>query len=126
MCTFPSPIVFDLLIALMLCTSTAFAWPQADRDEQAAQFAQAGQKALSTGHYPEARENFERLAKLDPDIAEVHATLAAIYFKLRQFEFAVREVRMAQKLKPALPKLDSLLALSLSGTGSIRRSPPPP
>ena len=29
----------------------------------------------------EARVNFERLAKLEPTVAEVHATLAAICFK---------------------------------------------
>jgi tetratricopeptide (TPR) repeat protein len=90
------------------------AWPQASKDEQAEKYAAAGQKALAAGQYREARENFEQLAKLDPDIAEVHATLAAIYFKQREYELSVSEVRTAQKLKPNLPKLDSLLALSLS------------
>jgi predicted Zn-dependent protease len=54
------------------------------------------------------------LAKLEPNIAEVHATLGAIYFQQHEYELAVREVRTAQKLKPSLPKLDSLLGLSLA------------
>ncbi len=47
-------------------------------------------------------------------MAEVHATLAAIYFKLRQYDLAVESIHSAQKLKPGLPHLDSLLGLSLA------------
>jgi Flp pilus assembly protein TadD len=54
------------------------------------------------------------MAKLEPAVAEVHAILAAIYFQQHEFELAVHEVRAAQKLKPNLPKLDSLLGLSLA------------
>ena len=91
------------------------------RRTEAAGYAEAGQKALAAGRYAEARENFEKLAKLEPGIAEVHATLAAIYFKQREYELSVREVRTAQKLKPSLPRLDSLLGLSLSELGNSRR-----
>jgi tetratricopeptide (TPR) repeat protein len=85
-----------------------------DRQEEEARYAEAGQKAMASGHYEEARQNFEQLAKLDPNIAEVHATLVAIYFKLRQYDLSAREVRTAQKLKPSLPRLDSLMGLSLA------------
>ena len=109
------PIWCKLAVSLVFVFSVwQTAWPQASKDEQAEKYAEAGKKALAAGQYPEARENFEQLAKLEPDIAEVHATLAAIYFKQREYESSVREVRTAQKLKPSLPKLDSLLALSLS------------
>src|SRR5579863_2431005 len=74
-------------------------WPQSDSREEAARYAETGQRALAAGRYPEAQQNFEQLAKLDPKIAEVHATLAAIYFKLREYELSVHEVRTAQKLK---------------------------
>ena len=47
-------------------------------------------QALAAGHYAEAQRNFEQLAKLEPDIAEVHATLAAIYFKQREYEMPVQ------------------------------------
>src|SRR4051795_11437286 len=114
-----------LALALAFCgCSVQSAWPQTDHQEQAAQYAEAGQKALASGHFPDARENFERLAKLEPNIAEVHATLAAIYFKQREYELSVREVRTAQKLKPSLPKLDSLLGLSLSELGQYEDALP--
>lgn len=112
-----------IALALTLCGICA-ARPQANNEEEAAQYAHAGQQALATGHYPEARENFERLAKLEPNIAEVHATLAAIYFKQREYELAAREVRTAQKLKPSLPRLDSLLGLSLAELGHFEEALP--
>jgi predicted Zn-dependent protease len=114
-------------LTLMLAFGWIFlqpAWPQSDSQEEAATYAEAGQKALAAGHYPEAQQNFEQLAKLEPNIAEVHATLAAIYFKQRQYELSVREVRTAQKLKPSLPRLDSLLALSLSELGQFQEALP--
>lgn len=112
-----------VVLALSLWSVNA-ARPQADSDQEAAQYAHAGQQALATGHYTEARENFERLAKLEPNIAEVHATLAAIYFKQREYELAAREVRTAQKLKPSLPRLDSLLGLSLAELGQFEEALP--
>lgn len=86
--------------------------------------ADAGQKALAAGNFGEARSNFERLAKLEPQMAEVHATLGAIYFKQREFDLAVREVRTAMKLKPGLPRLDSLLGLSLSEMDDFKEALP--
>ena len=114
-----------LAIALILgCSSVHFARPQASSDEQAARYGQAGQKAMAAGQYAEAREDFEHLARLEPNVAEVHATLAAIYFKQRAYGLAVREVRTAQKLKPSLPRLDSLLGLSLSELGQFEEALP--
>jgi predicted Zn-dependent protease len=117
----------QLKLALMLVfgsVSLRPAWPQSASQVEAARYAEAGQKALAAGHYPEAQQNFEQLAKLDPNIAEVHATLAAIYFKQREYELSVQEVRTAQKLKPSLPRLDSLLALSLSELGQFKEALP--
>jgi tetratricopeptide (TPR) repeat protein len=112
-----------LLFALCLC-SVPFLSAQSSKEEQSANYAAAGQKALAAGQFAEARNNFEQLARLQPNIAEVHATLAAIYFKMREYELAVREVRAAQKIKPALPKLDSLLGLSLSELGDFNEALP--
>lgn len=112
-----------LLFALILCSVTV-ASAQSNDDEQSARYAAAGQHALSSGQYVEARNNFEALAKLHPSVAEVHATLAVIHFKLRDYESAIREIRTAQKLKPGLPKLESLLALSLSEIGEFKEALP--
>lgn len=100
------------------------AWPQTGTEEQAAQYASEGQAALAQGRYDEAQTAFEKLAKLDPDIAEVHATLGAIYFKQRNYGAAIHQVQTAQKLKPSLPRLDSLMGLSLSELGRYAEALP--
>ncbi len=101
-------------VLIFCCIFPLAALPQMRNDDDAAKYAAAGQQALAAGQPAAARSNFEQLAKLQPNIAEVHATLAAIYYQQHEFELAVREVRTAQKLKPGLPKLDSLLGLSLA------------
>lgn len=106
------------------CIFPLAALPQASNDSEAAKYAAAGQRAMAAGQYAAARSDFEQLAKLDPNIAEVHATLGAIYFQQHEYELAVREVRTAQKLKPSLPKLDSLLSLSLAELGQFSEALP--
>jgi tetratricopeptide (TPR) repeat protein len=99
------------------CVSAAFAFAQTISDDAAARYAAAGQQALSAGRYAEAQTDYEKLAKLEPGIAEIHATLAVIDFKLRDYELAVGEVQTAQRLKPSLPRLDSLLGMALAELG---------
>jgi predicted Zn-dependent protease len=84
----------------------------------------SGQSAMAAGHYDEARAAFERLEKMDPGVAEVHATLGILCYKLGDFEHAVVEIRAARKLKPALPGLDALLSLSLAESGKPREALP--
>jgi tetratricopeptide (TPR) repeat protein len=111
-----------LLAFCIFAPASAFA--QASADDDSERYATQGQQALAAGKYAEARTDFEQLAKLEPDVAEVHATLAVIYFKSREYEAAVHEVRTAQRLKPNLPKLDSLLAMSLSELGRYSEALP--
>ncbi|MDE3200229.1 MAG: tetratricopeptide repeat protein [Acidobacteriota bacterium] len=89
-----------------------------------AQLAAQGQQALRHGQYAEAQSAFESLAKLEPGIAEIHATLGAIDYKLRDYEKAVHEIRTAKRLKPSLPRLDSLLGLSLAELGQFQEALP--
>jgi tetratricopeptide (TPR) repeat protein len=111
-------------VLVMVCFLPIVVFAQAGSDAEAANYADEGQQALAQGHYAVAQADFEKLAKLEPGVAEVHATLAAICFQQREYEEAIREVRMAQKLKPSLPRLDSLLALSLAETGKFEQALP--
>jgi predicted Zn-dependent protease len=97
---------------------------QANIEDQAERVAAAGQQAIAAGQIEAARTDFEQLAKMTPGVAEVHATLAAIYFQQHQYELAVREVRTAQRLKPSLPKLDSLLGWSQAELGRYAEALP--
>lgn len=108
---------------VLVCCSLVSAFAQSN-DDVAAQLSAEGRQALAAGHYAEAQSAFEKLAKLEPSIAEVHATLAAICFKQRAYEEAITEIRTAQTLKPGLPRLDSLLGLSLSELGRFSEALP--
>ncbi|HTW78536.1 MAG TPA: tetratricopeptide repeat protein [Terracidiphilus sp.] len=94
------------------------------QEDAAANYAALGQQALAQGRFAEAQTDFEKLEKAAPQVAEVHATLAAICFQQREYDESIREVQIAQKLKPGLPKLDSLLALSLAETGQFVKALP--
>jgi tetratricopeptide (TPR) repeat protein len=114
-----------VLLALM-CFLPPAAQPQASAGDDASdRYATEGRQALAAGNYGEASTDFGQLEKLHPEVAEIHATLAAIYFKLREYDLAVTEVREAQKLKPGLPRLDSLLGLSLSELDRFQEALPP-
>jgi predicted Zn-dependent protease len=102
---------FNILLAL-ICSLPLNLVAQTEDD-----YAEAGQKALAAGQYAVARTNFEKLARLHPEVAEVHANLAIIDFKLRDYEHAVEEIRTAKKLKTGLANLDSLLGMSLAELG---------
>ena len=112
------------LALAVYCVSAALGFAQTNGDDASARYAAAGQQALAAGRYAEARANFEKLAKLEPGVAEVHATLAVIDFKLREYELAVVEVQTAQRLKPSLPKLDSLLGVAQAELGRFSEALP--
>src|SRR5215472_11266020 len=116
------------LNAVLICISVAglaLGAAAQQHDEQAmTQYAQAGQRALAAGDYALARSNFEQAVQAEPDVAELHATLAAICFKQRDYERAIREARTALKLKPSLPRVDSLLGLSLGELGQYNDAVP--
>ena len=78
---------------------------------------QEGARALAEQRYADAAQAYETLSELSPDVAEVHASLGFIYFQQRKFIEAVPALRQALKLKPALPNVAVLLAMSLSELG---------
>ena len=111
-------------LSILMVIAAGMALAQAAEDDSAQKYADAGQRALAMGQFTEAQSDFEQLAKLHPEVAEVHATLGLIDFKLRLYEAAVSEIHAAQKLKPGLPRLDSLLGLSLAELGRFNEALP--
>ena len=110
-----SPLLWILASSICLPFAPAAQAGQSESERYAA----LGQRALADGQYIQARTNFEQLAKLQPNLAEVHATLAVIDFKLLEYESAISEARKAQRLNPGLPRLNSLIGLSLAELGQF-------
>lgn len=109
---------------LVLCFALTTAASAQSNDAAAAQVASEGQQAMAQGRMADARASFEKLAQMEPQVAEVHATLAAICFKLKNYDEAVSESQKAEKLKPGLPRIDSLLGLSLAELGHFDEALP--
>ena len=111
-------------LAMLGLSSTVGMAMQASKEETLQQYSEAGQRALAAGHYEEAESDFKKLLQIAPDIAEMHATLGLVYFQEKKFDQAVTELKQALKLKPALGKASTLLAMSLSEVGEYKEALP--
>lgn len=119
------------IVALVVCAWAAHAAPGLGaRPPQSApatsppadpgtyqRLAQDGERALAAARYREAQQAYEALRRLSPGTAAVHARLGLIYFQQRKFTEAVEPLRRALALDSRLPKIDVLLAMSLSELG---------
>jgi tetratricopeptide (TPR) repeat protein len=114
-----------MLWLLMFCIASLVTATGQSVAEDPAALAATGQQAMARGDYVTAEEMFQKLAQTNPNIAEIHATLAAICFKRREYKRAISEIQTAEKLKPGLAKLDSLLGLSLAEEGQVCRGTAP-
>ncbi|MGC8550847.1 MAG: tetratricopeptide repeat protein [Acidobacteriaceae bacterium] len=117
-----TPIWLILISGCLLFVFSARA--QGTKEQLEAQLAAAGQKAMAQGDFATAQVNLEQLEKLAPEVAEVHAMLAVIDFKQREYTKTIDEVRSAQRLKPGLPNLGSLLGAALSEQGHYKEAIP--
>ena len=91
---------------------------------EAAQIAAEAQAAMRNGDYPTAIKNLEKLARIAPKIAEVHANLAAAYYFVGRFGDTAQEAEMAIKLKPSLTNAHFFLGLSLAESGRCNEALP--
>ena len=111
-----------LFIALVLVLRAAAA--QGVKQTEVERLYAVAQKALLAGHMDEARVDYERLAKMAPELAEVHASLGAIDFQQKLYPQALQELNDARRLKPSLPGLDGLIAMSLTELGRFEEALP--
>jgi tetratricopeptide (TPR) repeat protein len=119
---FRGPILEILVFAVCLCALRAYG--QSSTEAEIERYSQEAQKALAEARYPDAERAFEKLRGLEPGVPEIYANLGLIYFQERKFEQAVPSLRRALELNPALPKLDTLLAMSLSELGQYNEALP--
>lgn len=110
----------SLLAVALLCGSACsalrctLAAQESDLDRAYAR----AQQTLAAGDLDGAQHQFEALAKAHSDIAEIHATLGALLFQKKDFSGALRELQRAKQLKPSLPKLDGLIAMTEAELGN--------
>src|SRR6516225_6285329 len=89
-----------------------------------AALAAEAQSALSKGDYAGAATSLERLAKLQPGVAEVHADLAVAYYSAGRYGDAIKQGREALTLKPSLVHAHFFLGASLAEGGQCKDALP--
>ncbi|HXW15025.1 MAG TPA: tetratricopeptide repeat protein [Terriglobia bacterium] len=116
--------ITEFALFLLLVFSTFHLLAQSPNNDLRQRYYEEGEKALAEGRYGDAQQAYEKLRELAPGTAEVHARLGLIYFQERMFEQAVASLHQALKLNPSLPKVDTLLAMSLSELGRYAEALP--
>jgi len=111
-----------VVLGFVLAGSAALA--QAPDPGVVDRYAEEGQKALAERRWADAARAYEKLRELTPETAEVHAQLGMIYFQLRDFGRAVPALQQATKLKPGIPNVSALLAMSLAEVGRYEEALP--
>jgi predicted Zn-dependent protease len=113
-----------VLLVIVSLPPVHFAVAQGAPQTEVERLYAAAQKAMLAGRMDDARMGYEKLARLAPSIAEVHASLGAIDFQQKLFPEALRELTEARRLKPSLPGLDGLIAMSLTELGHFEEALP--
>ena len=108
-------------------TSASQGKPQVNRGTlsgDSAELAGEARSALGKGDYAAAITSLEKLAKLQPDVAEVHADLAMAYYFGARYGDAIRQGREALTLKPSLVHAHFFLGASLAEGGQCKDALP--
>src|ERR1700760_88712 len=76
----------------------------------------AGYAALTSNDLQTAREDFQHVVKLVPQVEEGHSALGAVLLQLNLYPEAIAELKRALKLKPADAAAQTNLALAYAGS----------
>ncbi len=90
---------------------------QAHVPPEAQQLAAQAQDAVNHGDYQRAIDAYQKLAKLVPNVPEIHADLATAYYSAGRLDEAAAEARTALKAKPTLTTSRYVLETSLAESG---------
>ena len=121
----PSGLLSKLVrIAALLCLVGGLVAGQSVSDAALQETYRDAEAAFREQRLGDAATGYVKLAELSPSTAEVHAKLGLIYYLQGQFQDAVPAFRTALRLKPGLPNVDALLAISLAGIGNYSEALP--
>lgn len=97
---------------------------QAHLPPEARQLAAEAQQAVSRGDHAAAIEAYQKLARLLPNVSEIHADLATAYYSAGRLDDAAAEARIALKGKPSLTNARYILDASLAESGHCSEALP--
>jgi len=98
-CTYPSPLRFILRLLLILAASIPLF---GQHDQQLYQLYTRAQQAQQKGDLQTAAEAYEKIVRLQPELAEAHANLGSIYYQMGRSRKAAAALNKAVEIKPDL------------------------
>jgi len=101
---------------LLLLVIATFSVAQ-QRDSDLDRYSDDARRALDAKKWGEAVEALKQLARLAPEVPEVHANLGLAYFFEGRPAEALASFERAQKLKPQLPQVKAMIGLSEAELG---------
>ena len=129
-CSFPKKLLLAGALTLFVLPSLVICGPafaaevrQADSDNPGKLAAEA-QSALRSGDNAAGISALEKLVRLQPAVAEIHANLATAYYFSGRYGDAARQYKQALQLKPALANAHYFLGASLAEDGECRDALP--
>jgi len=115
--------IAGLLFVIGVCLAHSLHAQQAGPESVETLYTSA-EKALAERRYDAATQNYEKAARLAPEVAEIHAKLGLVYYEMGRFAQAAEAFKRAIKLKPDLPNAQTLLAISISELGRYTEAIP--
>lgn len=118
------PRSFIFLCTLWLARGAAFGQDAASSMQQADTAFHAGYAAAASGDLATARQQFQRVVLLAPQIEEGHSALGGVLYQLGDYPDAIKELENALAMKPGDRSAQENLALAYTQTGSYQKALP--
>ena len=118
------PRSFIFLCAPWLAASMAFTQTDPSSMKQADAAFHAGYAAASNGDLTTARQQFQRVVQLAPQIEEGHSALGGVLYQLGDYPGAMKELEKALSLKPRDRSAQENLALAYTDAGNPQKALP--
>ncbi len=93
---------------------------QQNAQDEITRYSAEAENAMAAKNLPAAASALEKLSSLTPDVAQVHANLGLVYYMQNRYAEAIVAFQKAAKIDPALPKVNMLLGICLTGIGHYR------
>ena len=120
------PRVHRFASALLVCSTLVAGLAATDSRKEQLKSADAafhvGYAAEQSGDLPRARQQFEKVVQLAPDIAEGHSALGSVLVQLGKYSLAIRELTRALALKVDDRSTQINLAVAYEQSGAHEKS----
>ncbi len=108
---------------LCLCVCSGITAQTAD-EAQIERYSRKANQALAAKDLDGAAVALEELARLTPNVPEVHANLGMVYYTQGRFDPAAQAFQRALKLNRTMPNAETMLGICLAELGRYREAVP--